>query len=163
MEIRTAVLKSIEAVPGAWTVAAAHLGMSPTVLRNRVYETKGWTLSTDHKLALQELSGQMFIIEALCTASGGTFVALPEAGAIDSESVQLMFNELYGEIGIHFKLFIEAIRDGKISAAERKDLQAHGAELHRMVEQLQALMFSVYCRDTQTVRLAHSPAEVAHG
>lgn len=163
MEIRAAVLKTIEAVPGAWTVAAAHLGMSPTVLRNRAYETKGWTLSTEHKLALQELSGKQFIVEALCTASGGTFVMLPEAGQVDNDSVQLMFNEVYRGIGDHFKLFMDATKDGEIDGAERRNLQDHGAELHRMVEKLQALMFSVYCRHTNTVRLGLPRVEVANG
>jgi len=157
MELRSAVLKTIEAVQGGWTVAAAHLGMSVNVLRNRAYETKGQSLSTEHKLALQDVSGKNYIIEALCTASGGTFVKLPDVEQVDNESIQLMFNQLYGEIGDHFKLFMEAITDdGVIDSRERKDLEAHGAVLHRKIEELQALMFAAYGRNVTSIR------EVAH-
>src|SRR5471030_2548941 len=99
MDIRSAVLKMVDAVPGTWEVAAAHLGMTYNVLRNRVYETKGWSLSTNDKLALQELSGTTYFVEALASASGGTFVKLPETGQIANDSVQIMFNEMYAELG----------------------------------------------------------------
>lgn len=162
MDLRKAVVRMVNAVNGGWTVAAAHLGMTENALRNRVYETKGQTLSTNDKIALQELSDTKLFVEALAAISGGTFVRLPEIGQIGSESVQLMFNEMYAELGEHFKLFMAAIAgDGVIDTTERNDIEAHGAELHRKVEQLQALMFSLYCRRTKTVKVAPA-AEVEH-
>lgn len=161
MDLRKAVVRMVNAVNGGWTVAAAHLGMTENALRNRVYETKGQTLSTNDKIALQELSDTKLFVEALAAISGGTFVRLPEIGQIGSESVQLMFNEMYAELGEHFRLFMAAIEDGVIDTTERNDIQAHGAELHRKVEQLQALMFSLYCRHTNTVKVA-AAAEVEH-
>ena len=162
MDLRKAVVRMVNAVNGGWTVAAAHLGMTENALRNRVYETKGQTLSTNDKLTLQELSGTTLFVEALAAASGGTFVRLPEMGEIENESVQLMFNEMYAKLGNHFKLFMAAIEDGVIDTTERSDIQAHGAELHRMVEQMQALMFSVYCRHTGAVKFGNA-SEAAHG
>jgi hypothetical protein len=153
MDLRKAVVRMVNAVNGGWTVAAAHLGMTENALRNRIYETKGQTLSTNDKLTLQELSGTTLFVEALAAASGGTFVLLPEIGQIENESVQLMFNDMYSKLGEHFKLFMKAIEDGVIDTTERNDIQAHGAELHRKVEQLQALMFSMYCRHTNTVKV----------
>lgn len=161
MDLRKAVVRMVNAVNGGWTVAAAHLGMTENALRNRVYETKGQTLSTNDKLALQELSGTTLFVEALAAASGGTFVRLPDIGQIGNDSVQLMFNEMYSQLGEHFKLFMAAIEDGVIDTAERSDIQAHGAELHRKVEQMQALMFSLYCRHTGAVKVG-SAAEVEH-
>lgn len=161
MDLRKAVVRMVNAVNGGWTVAAAHLGMTENALRNRVYETKGQTLSTNDKLTLQELSGTTLFVEALAAASGGTFVRLPEIGQHGSESIQLMFNEMYSELGEHFKLFMAAIEDGVIDSVERTDIQAHGAELHRKVEQMQALMFSLYCRHTGAVKVA-AAAEVEH-
>lgn len=161
MDLRKAVVRMVNAVNGGWTVAAAHLGMTENALRNRVYETRGQTLSTNDKLTLQELSGTTFFVEALAAASGGTFVRLPEIGPHGNESIQLMFNEVYLGLGEHFKLFMAAIEDGVIDSAERTDIQAHGAELHRKVEQMQALMFSVYCRRTGAVKVT-AAAEVEH-
>lgn len=162
MDIRSAVVKMVGQVPGSWTVVAAHLGMTENALRNRVYETKNQSLSTTDKLALQELSGTTLFVEALATASGGTFVKLPEIGDIKNDSVQATFNEMYAGLGEHFKLFMKAIEDDEIDTTERKELLEHGAELHRKIEQMQALMFSVYCRKTNTLKLA--PArEVANG
>lgn len=138
MEIRTAVLKSIESVAGSWTVVAAHLGMSVNVLRNRAYETKGWTLSTEHKLALQELSGQTFIVEAFCAASGGTFKKMPMGGVVDKESTQRAFNELTCEVSKTWMSFMAAMEDGVIDSVERASLEAHGDELHRVVQGLMA-------------------------
>lgn len=161
MDLRKAVVRMVNAVNGGWTVAAAHLGMTENALRNRVYETKGQTLSTNDKLTLQELSGTTLFVEALAAASGGTFVLLPEIGKIENESVQLMFNDMYSKLGEHFRLFMMAIEDGVIDTAERNDIQSHGAELHRKVEQLQALMFSMYCRHTNTVKVG-AAAETEH-
>lgn len=165
MDLRKAVVRMVNAVNGGWTVAAAHLGMTENALRNRVYETKSQTLSTNDKIALQELSGTTLFVEALAAISGGTFVRLPDIGQIESESVQLMFNDMYVELGEHFKLFMAAIEDGVIDSVERHDIQAHGADLHRKVEQLQALMFSLYCRRTGAVavKVGATSAEAAHG
>lgn len=154
MELREAVLETIKHIPGGWNAAAGALGMSPTTLRQRAYETKGWVLHTDHKLTLQELAGRDFIIEALCAASGGTFVKLPELDAIENDSIHVLFNQSYAEIGSLFNTFTAAVEDGVIDDRERAALEAHGQALHRKVEQLLALTFSVYCRHTNTVKLA---------
>lgn len=163
MDVRSAVLKMISAVQGKWIVTAAHLGMTENSLRNRVYETKGQSLSTDDKLALQQLSGTTFFAEAIATASGGTFVKLPDMGEIENDSVQAMFNETYAELGILFSTFTAAIANGKIDEKERQKLESHGEELHRRLERLQALMFRMYCRRTQSVKLTPAAGEQAHG
>jgi hypothetical protein len=162
MDLRKAVVRMVNAVNGGWTVAAAHLGMTENALRNRVYETKGQTLSTNDKLALQDLSGTRHFAEAVAAISNGTFTPLPEVGQLASDSVQQQFNQVYVQLGEHFKLFMAAIDDGVIDTVERADIQEHGAELHRNVEQLRVLMFSMYCRDTGKAKVGVS-AEVAHG
>ena|SRR5471030_2354118 len=158
MEIRSAIVSMVGEVRGGWTVAAAHLGMTYNALRNRVYETKGQTLSYYEALAIQELSGTTLFVEALAAASGGTFVKLPDFEQIKSDSVQAAFNDMYAELGEHFKLFMKAIEDNNIDTVEQKAIRDHGAELHRKVEQMQALMFSVYCRRTNTVKVAPAAA-----
>lgn len=162
MDVRSAILNLINAIPGKWVVAAAHLGMTENSLRNRAYETKGQSLSTDHALALQQLTGSTDFAEAIAAASGGTFVKLPEAGEIENESIQLLFNENYAELGKLFNAFIGAIDDNKIDAGERQKIEALGAELHRKTETLLAVMFNVYCPRTNVVR-AEPLREVANG
>ena len=161
MDLRKAVVKRVNSVNGGWTVVAAHLGMPENALRNRVYETKGQQLSDNDKLALQDLSGTTHFVEAFAAASGGTFVRLPDMGKLEHDSVHVMFNQMYSQLGEHFKLFMAAIEDGVIDSAERKDIQAHGAELHRTVAQLQALMLGMYSRDTGEVKVG-SHTEAAH-
>lgn len=162
MGIRNAVLKIIGSISGTWPVAAAYLGMSEAVLRSRVYENKGWQLSTRDALSLQQMSGTTLFAEAIAAESGGTFVKLPSAEEVENDSIQAMFNQNYAELGAIFSTFTAAIVDGEIDDAERAKLQAQGEELHRKTETLLALMFSVYCRHTSTVKLV--PArEVANG
>lgn len=153
MDVRSAVLKMVNAVTGKWIVAAAHLGMTENALKNRVYETKGQSLSTDDKLALQQLSGTTHFAEAIASASGGTFIKLPSIEQIENDSIQTMFNQNYAELGQLFATFTDAIADGVIDDIERRQLQAQGEQMHRKTETLLALIFSVYCRQTNTVKL----------
>ncbi len=162
MDVRSAVLKMVSEIPGKWVVAAAHLAMSESALKNRAYETKGQSLSTDDALAIQQLSATTYFAEAIAAASGGTFVKLPSVGELENDSIQQLFNQNYVEIGRLFDAFTAAVADGVIDDRERSQIEMHGEELHRKTETLLALMFSVYCRRTSTVRLVPTP-EVANG
>lgn len=151
MDVRSAVLKMINAVSGKWTVTAAHLGMTENALRNRAYETKGQSLSTEQQLALQQLSGTAYFAEAIAAESGGTFVKLPEIGEIENDSIQALFNQHYADLAASWATFTAAIADGKIDRTERAELEDQGKELHRKMDTLYALMFSVYCPRTNTI------------
>ena len=147
MDLRKAIVKTIGAISGGWTVAAAHLGMTENALRNRVYEAKGQTLSTTDKLTLQDLAGQTYIIEALAAASGGTFTKLPELGELDNDSIQLKFNQVNALLGEHFRAYMKAIDDNKIDAHERRELRDRVVELHHTIAQLEALIFMVHTEE----------------
>jgi hypothetical protein len=162
MDVRSAVLKMIASVNGSWSVAAAYLGMTENSLRNRAYETKGQALSTYDKLSLQQLSGTTLFAEAVAAESGGTFVKLPDIGDVENDSIQAMFNQNYAELGAMFSTFTAAIVDGEIDEKERAQLQGQGEQLHRKTEMLLALMFSVYCRRTNTVKMEHIAREAAN-
>lgn len=151
MGIRNAVLQIIGSVSGTWAVSAAYLGMSEAALRSRVYENKGWQLSTRDALSLQQMSGTTHFAEAIAIESGGTFVKLPGMDEIENDSIQALFNQNYAELGALFSTFTAAIGDGEIDDAERALLQAKGEQLHRKTETLLALIFSVYCRHNKTV------------
>jgi hypothetical protein len=163
MEVRSALVKMVNAIDGKWVVAAAHLGMTENALKNRVYETKGQSLSTSDAMLLQELSGASHFAEAIAHASGGTFAKLPDIGQVDNDSVHAVFNELHVEFAEHFKQFMDAINDGQIDSGERKSLEEHGATVHRTFDKLQALMFAVYCPRTNVVKLPQAKEEVTNG
>lgn len=163
MDVRTAVLRMIASIDGGWPVAASQLGMTEAALRNRAYGTKGQSLAEVDKFALQNLSQTTWYAEAVATASGGTFVKLPEIDAIENDSIQAMFNQNYADLGKLFTLFTEAVADGEIDDVERARLQSQGEELHRKTEMLLAVMFSIYCRQTSTVKLVRLPREVVNG
>ena len=162
MDVRSAIVKTINGVAGKWVVASAHLGMSENALKNRVYETKGQSLATDDALALQTLAGTNFFAEAIASASGGTFVKLPSIGEIENDSIQTAFNQNYAELGALFTAFTKAIEDGLIDDGERELLKAQGELLHRKTETVLALMFSIYCPRTNTVKLG-ARREVVNG
>jgi hypothetical protein len=160
MNLRRAVLDMVNAVDGKWVVAAAHLGMSESSLKNRAYETKGQSLSTADSLALQQLSGTTLFAEAIACASNGTFVALPQASEIENDSIHAVFNETYREIGRLFETFTNATKDGVIDRHERAALEELGVALHKRTESLLALMFAVYCprKGELLPKLAHQGA-----
>jgi hypothetical protein len=153
MDVRTAVTRMVNSIQGKWVVAAVQLGMTENSLRNRVYELKGQSLSTSDALALQEFSGTTCFAEAIATASGGTFVRLPDAGEIENDSIHAAIGETYRELGRIYDRFEECSKDGKIDERERAELEALGAELHRKAARMQALMFHVYCPRKREVLL----------
>lgn len=145
MELRKALLATINAINGKWVVASAHLGMTESALKNRAYETKGQSLSTSDALELQQLSETTHFAQAIAEASGGAFVKLPEPGDIENESIQVLFNENYAELGRLFSAYVAASSDGVIDASEREELECLGAQIHRKVQTLLGVIFSVYC------------------
>lgn len=153
MDLRSAVLAMISAVTGKWVVAAAHLAMTESALKNRAYETKGQSLSTSDALELQHLSGTTFFAEAIAQASGGAFVKLPQPGEIENESIQVLFNENYAELGKLFAAYAASSADGVIDAAERENLQRLAGQIHVKVQTLLGVIFSVYCPSSKSMRV----------
>ena len=153
MDIRSAIVSMVGEVRGGWTVAAAHLGMTYNALRNRVYETKGQTLSYYEALAIQELSGTTLFVEAFAAASGGTFVKLPDIDKLEHRAVHEIFSDVIVELGEHMKEFTVATADGVIDSAERRSLESLGADIQRKFALMQACMFKMYCRETSTIKL----------
>lgn len=162
MGIREAIIGMISSIAGSWPAAAAYLGMSEDTLRGRVYESKSWKLSTRDALLLQRLSGTTHFAEAIAAESHGVFIRLPEVERLENDSIQVVFNQHYAELGAMWTEFNVSAADGEITDAERARLQAHGRELHKKTEMLLALIFSVYCRRTDTVKL-DSVREVVNG
>lgn len=148
MDHRKAVIKMVTAVNGGWTVAAAHLGMTENALRNRVYETKGQSLSTNDKIALQELSSTTYFVEALAVTSGGTFVKLPGIDEMENDSIQKLFAENYRELGRLYDAYTSAVEDDEITDAEMARMESHVNLVHQRTAMLKALIPRLYRRTT---------------
>jgi hypothetical protein len=144
MEMRKAHVDMIKAYPGGWDAMAAALGMSRASLENRLYERKGQGLLGDTSLQIQAFSGTTLYAEAVATASGGTFVLLPDVGECGNDAVLRKFQELYADLGTFSAHFAEATADDVINAAERKILASDVARLHRVIAQIQELAIKVY-------------------
>lgn len=158
MDLRSAVLATVNAVKGKWVVAAAHLGMTESALKNRSYETKGQSLSTSDALELQQLSGTTYFAEAIALASGGTFIKLPHPDEIENDSIQMLFNENYAELGRLFSAYVEATADDVIDRRERENLERLAGQIHTKVQTVLGLIFSVYCPADNATRVSMQEA-----
>lgn len=144
MEIKESYLAMIRAVNGGWGAMCGALAMTRSALENRIYERNGQGVLVDLALAMQSQSGTTHFAQAIATASGGVFVALPQPGT-DNAPIQSKFNELYIELGRYHQDFQNAIDDDVIDKAERRCLERDAAQLHKIVAELLALTFRVYC------------------
>ncbi len=145
MEIRKSYLSMIRAFPGGADAMSAALAMSRTALENRIYERKGQGLLVDTALQLQSFTGTTFFAEAVAAASGGSFVKLPDHGHLDNEGIDRKFRELVAQLGTFSTHFTAATDDDVITKRERADLQALADDMHRILAELLALTFKVFC------------------
>lgn len=152
MEIRKAYLEIAKAMPGGWDALSAALGMTRSALENRVYERKGQGILVDTALQMQAFVGGTQFAQAVAVESGGTFVKLPVDLSDQNESIGKKFRELSVRFGELAKRYDEATEDGEIDLRERADLEAIGAGIHRVVEEVLALSFRVHCRQPAEVR-----------
>lgn len=150
MAARKYYLEMIRAFPGGWEAMAGALGMTKDALENRLYERKGQQLTVQTAMQMQAFSGTTHFAEGVAQESGGVFLKLPETRDIGNEELLAEFNLLYAKLGELSGKFREYVKDNEISKTERADLDATAQEIHRTVEELLALSYSVYCRPVQS-------------
>lgn len=129
-----------------WNGTAATLGMTKSALEARVYEVKGSGMRVDTALLIQSYAGTKHFAQAVAHASGGVYIDLPEAGCVHGEDLEGKFHELVGELGTLSKTYAEAKKDGEIDPRERAQLEDIVQQMHKTLQELQAVMFQVYCR-----------------
>lgn len=144
MNLRQSYLATIKAFPGGWDAIVGALGMSRDALENRIYERKGQGVQVDLAMLMQTFSGTTHFAEAVATASGGTFVKLPDDLSDANECLMEKSHSLYIELGQYFKDVRDAVGDGKIDKGERVTLEAGAARVHRMMGELHALTLRLY-------------------
>ncbi len=145
MDIKESYLATIRAMPGGWSAMCGALMMSRDAVENRIYERKGQGLLVETALLMQSFSGTTHFAEAVASASGGTFVKLPADLSAGNDVLMHKFQQLYAELGRFSQDFTNATADDVIDKAERKMLEADGERLHRVMAELMALCFRVYC------------------
>ncbi|MFZ6734727.1 YmfL family putative regulatory protein [Undibacterium sp. Ji42W] len=148
VNIRQAYIAMIKAYEGGWDAMAGALGMRHDALENRIYERKGQDLHVHTALQMQKFSRTTFFAEAVASASGGTFVLLPSLDHIDNESIADKFHELYAELGELSVEFQTATKDGEVDKKERQRINCVVDRMHKTMDELRALTFKFYCRET---------------
>ena len=150
MDIMLSAYQEMIKVHG-WNGTAATLGMTRSALEARVYEVKGSGMRVSTALLIQAHAETSHFAEAVAQASGGTFVKLPTDLADGNAALMSKFQTLYAELGLFSQHFAAATADDQIDTAERKLLEADGARLHRVLAELMALSFRVYCPQPKSV------------
>lgn len=144
--MRRVYLQMIKAVDGGWPVMAAALGLSHDGLENRIYERKGQTVSVELALQMQKVSKTALFAQELAKDAGGVFLKLPDRADHDNEELLAKFMELNAELGLMATEFKEAVKDNEIDAGEKRALESDAQKIHRTVEELLGLAFSIYCQ-----------------
>lgn len=156
MNLRQAYLGMIKAFPGGWDAMCGALGMKRDALENRIYERKGQDLHVHTALMMQEFSGTTMFTEAICTASGGTFVKLPCIDHIGNEEISEKYHEAFEQLGLLSSEYRGAIKDGVVTPKERENLNAIIDKMHMIMDEIRALTFKFYCRETKAETLARN-------
>lgn len=146
--MRHVYLQMIKAVDGGWPVMAAALGMSRDALENRIYERKGQTVSSELALQMEKVSKTTLYAEEVARLAGGCFIQMPGLVVHDNDELLAKFMAINTELGHMAAEFKEAVKDNEIDASERRTLEEDAQKMHRSVQELLALMFSIYCRHT---------------
>lgn len=128
---------------------AAALGLTRDALSNRVYERKGQAVRTWHSLQMQEFTGTTLFAEAIAIQSGGVFTKLIEPGAVDREDLHAKFQELWSRVGELSRAYTDYTGDNHIDRDERADLQRISQEIQKVMQELMALMFQIFCSPDQ--------------
>jgi hypothetical protein len=144
MKIKQSYLAMIKAFPGGWDAIVGGLGMTRSSLENRIYERKGQDVGVDLALQIQAFSATTYFAEAVATASGGTFVKLPDDLSDANECQMEKAQALYIELGDYFKALRTATADGVIDKGERITLEAAAARVHKNMGELHALTLRLY-------------------
>lgn len=148
MNLRQAFLGMIKTFPGGWDAMCGALGMTRDALENRIYERKGQGVSVDTALQMQAFSQTTFFAEAVAAQSGGTFILLPSIDHIDGEEISEKFHSAMEQFGILSAEYRLAIKDGEVDKGEREKLNAIIDRMHQIMDEIRALTFKYYCRET---------------
>lgn len=145
MDIRESYLAMIRAMSGGWGAMCGALAMTRDALENRIYERKGQGLLVETALNMQSFSGTSLFAEAVATASGGAFVKLPTDIEFTNEDIGRKWRALTAELGTFVTHFDEFIKnDDQLDVGEQRQLKADAARMHKVIEELMALVLMVY-------------------
>ena len=148
MNLKQSYLAMIKAFPGGWDAIVGALGMSRDALENRIYERKGQGVAVDLAMQMQAFAQTTHFAEAVATASGGTFVKLPDDLSDANECLMAKSHALYIELGQYFYDIREATKDNVITKGERVTLDAGAARVHKGMGELHAMTLRLYTAPT---------------
>jgi hypothetical protein len=147
VNLRQAYLHMIKSYQGGWDGMTGALGVTRDALENRIYERRGQSLLVETAMQMQAFSQTTAFAEAVATASGGTFVKLPDVGQVGDEDLFAKFRQLHAELGELSAKWSEFTKDDELNDAECAKLSAVRDEIHKTMDELMAMSFVLYRRN----------------
>lgn len=145
--MRSVYVGMCRAFPGGFAAMAAALGFTYDALKNRVYGKKGQSVDVETAMLMQDFSGTKLFANEVARRSGGVFLdVIPEA-ARDRTELLTEFNRLTIELGELTRKYELSVRDGCIDADEKKSLKQQAYAIHKQLERILAMSFSIYSRE----------------
>lgn len=142
--LRSTYVRMCQAMPGGTAAMAAALGYTVDALRNRIYERKGQCINVDDALMMQDLSGTKLFANEIAQQSGGVFLEVIPPTTLERTEILTEFNQLVQSLGELSREYELSVRDGKINEEEKRTLKKRGYAIHKQVERLLAISFSIY-------------------
>lgn len=141
LSVRAALYHAAHDFPGGVPAVAGALGQHPSTLQNKLNIGQSVVLPTLKDFeGILHLTHDDRIVQALCAPVGYVAIRLGEYTA--SSDLELLdgVNQLVQRLGETTRDLSEALKDGRISHAEREALRGDG---HRMIQALHELLARV--------------------
>lgn len=140
-----AIKKTITDLPGGYAEAAEWIGVTENSLFNRLRSDGDQIFPLGWALVLQRAGGFNHIADAVCRASDGAFIPLPDIEEVVNGDINQRLLEAIEQITRYSQQVREAIEDGVIETHERTAIDD---ELYRVITKLQehaTLVYRVFC------------------
>jgi hypothetical protein len=158
-----AIKKTITDFPGGYAEAAEWIGVTENSLFNRLRTDGDQILPFGWAMVLQQAGGHHHIAHAVCRASGGAFVPLPDLEEVDNGDINQRLLEAIEQITRYSQQVRKVIEDGVIEPHERAAIDD---ELYRAIAKLQehtTLVYRVFCAPVKSdARERAAPGIVAN-
>ena len=147
MNIADAAYTAVHDYPGGALALAPRLGMSGSILSNKVnpnINTHHLTLA--EALRITTLTGDMRILHAMCSELHHMAIPLPTVG---DEDVMTAMTSTIAEFGDYLKAASDALADGKVTKLELRKI---GKEMGDLMAQAGKLMHLLEAQEAHRVR-----------
>lgn len=145
--MRSIYVDMARAFPGGFAAMATALGFTYDALKNRVYGKKGQSIDVETAMLMQDFSGTKLFANEIARRSGGVFLEVIPEAIRDRSELLTEFNRLTAELGQLSQKYELSVRDGCIDDEEKASLKQQAYAIHKQLERILAISFSIYSRE----------------